>query len=455
MKNIMLAAVVIGSFFMTACDPNKDIYNKLDAYNDAHPYNTTITYTLTTADYGTTMLHNATINQYKAFNDTLEAKNFIPIILATNFKALNFGSSASVTYNYMPSHPSYLDAMFGYQLTTADYNSFGDATISANQSFTSATPAKLSTAFVPGFLLTKYPSAVANDTVNVLLNFNFAESFERYKFNGTAWSRVSYTTDYTAYGYELQSADYLSIGGVPAANKYFTSTAIPANYLPQFLKMKYPYLPAGTQRIVKFKYGNLSTNMIQQYTFDGSAWNVTPTTITKTDPYIYGPDGWSFDPTVHFTTNAAAMQKLVDYVYATYGAQYGSSYGNDEFYYGASAHYNNFDLRLSTRATYSIPGFETGTDAEKIALTWSRLQEGLAILLNQNFPAAVPEVNGIKVYYWVTFNTYENNLSKNTYIGIFSVDNSTGSPVFSRDTDMEDAQVLDGALLPAQVGWNR
>jgi len=164
---------------------------------------------------------------------------------------------------------------------------------------------------------------------------------------------------------------------------------------------------------------------------------------------------WKFDPTVTYTTTGTDLQLLVNYVYKNLSRSYGSSYGNDEFYYGASAYYNNFDLRLSNKGTYSIPGFETGTDEEKVALTWSRLQEGLEILLSLKFTSAVPEVYGVKVYYWVTFKTYENNLSKNTYVGIFTVDNSTGSPVFTRDIDMENTQVEEGALLPAQIGWNK
>ncbi len=158
---------------------------------------------------------------------------------------------------------------------------------------------------------------------------------------------------------------------------------------------------------------------------------------------------------MHITPTGADLQLLVDYVYATYGSQYGSFHLNDEFYFGASAYYVNFDLRLSTRAQYNIPGFETGTDAEKIALTWTRLQEGLSILLALKYPNATSEVNGITVYYWITFKTYENDYSKKTYVGIFIVDNSTGSPVFTRDTDEEDAQVIDNALTSDQVNWNR
>ncbi len=453
MKKLLLAAVVIGAFFMTSCEPNKDIYDKLDAYNDAHPYNEAINYTLTSSDYGTSMLGNATIAKYQAFNDTLLAENFIPIILAKNFAALNTNSAASVTYNYMALHPDYLDAMFGYEFTTADYNSFGDATITANQSFNSA---KKSTSFVPGFLLTKYPSAVLGDTTNVLLRYDFRDNLERYRFDGSVWTRVYVTSDNTKFGIALVDADYLSMGGDVAKYKNFSTTVLSVNYLPLFLKNKYPYAQAGTIRNVKFKYySGGASDVIEQYSFDGSVWTKTPAITTKTDPYIYGPHGWSFDPTVHFTPVSADLQLLVNYVYTTYGAQYGSSHGNDEFYYGASAFYNNFDLRLSTRAQYSVPGFETGTDEEKIALTWTRLQEGLTILLGLKYTDAVSEINGITVYYWVTFNTYENNLAKNTYVGIFSVDNSTGSPVFTRDTAEEDTEVAAGALTSSQVNWNR
>ena len=460
MKNILLAAVVIGSFFMTSCDPNKDIYNKLDAYNDAHPYNDSLSYTLINADYDSVMIGNPTVEKYMAFNDTLPAALFVPTILAKRFPAYNLKSSASVTYNYMPLHPAYFDVLFGYELTTADYNSFGDATITSNQSFTSAKP---STAFIPSFLLAKYPTKVEGDTVNILLRYNFTDNLERYAFDGSVWTRASFTSNDTQFGIALVAADYLSMGGDVARYSNFSSTVLSENYLPSFLKTKYPYAQAGTTRIVKFTYHTSSGNSakIEQYTYDGSKWTKTPSIITRTDPYRYtydlaGNASWKFDPTVTYTTNGADLQKfLVDYVLHNLSASYGSIHGDDEFYYGASAFYNNFDLRLSQRTLYNIPGFETGSDAEKIALTWTRLQEGLEFFLKGKFPKAVPELYGIKVYYWITFNTYENNLSKNTYVGIFTVDNSSGSPVFTRDTVMEDAQVSVGALSPAQVNWNR
>lgn len=459
MRKIFLAAAMLSTLAFNACDPNKDIYNKLDAYNDAHPYHDSLSYTLIDADYDSTLLGNPTVEKYMAFNDTLPAALFVPTILAKRFPAYNLSSSALVTYNYMSLHPAYLDVLFGYQLTTADYNSFGDATISANQSFTSSKP---STSFIPGFLLTKYPTKVSGDTVNILLKYNFTDNLERYAFDGSVWTRASFTSDDKQFGIVLVAADYISMGGDVAKYLNFSSTVLSENYLPSFLKNKYPYAQPGATRIVKFTYHASSGNSdkIEQYTYDGSNWTKTPSIITRTDPYRYKYDlagnlCWKFDPTVTYTTTGADLQLLVNYVYKNLSRTYGSSYGNDEFYYGASAYYNNFDLRLSNKSTYNIPGFETGTDEEKVALTWSRLQEGLEILLRLKFTKAVPEVYGVKVYYWVTFKTYENDLSKKTYVGIFTVDNSTGSPVFTRDTAEEKAQVDAGALTADQVNWNR
>ncbi|HPD94394.1 MAG: choice-of-anchor J domain-containing protein [Bacteroidales bacterium] len=275
-----------------------------------------------------------------------------------------------------------------------------------------------------------------------------------YQYDGTSWAKM----DNVHY---LTSKDYDAMGD-PGDYDNFSSSVLPQDYIPKYLNNLYPTAGEGVSAIVLYKYytgTSLKTLTIaDKLTYTSGEWVSSYNFIsTTTAQFIYKPNlGWIFDPTIHLDPSYEDYMLLVNYVYSNLSRTYGSSnYANDEFYYGASAHYLNFDLRLSNKTTYNIPGFDTGTEEEQIALTWSRLQEGLVILLQLKYPDAVTEVNDIPVYYWVTFATYENDLSKNTYTGIFKCTKAGPDPMFERDTTMEDQAVTEGELTSEDVNWNR
>lgn len=250
--------------------------------------------------------------------------------------------------------------------------------------------------------------------------------------------------------YSFQESDYESIG-----KDYISSSEID-RYIPNYLKQLFPFSVEGDVKNIVFKSDAGVTSIALQYVFEAGNWMTNSFIETKVDQFIHTGEKWIFDPTIHLSPASTDYQLLVDYVYANLSRSYGSSYGNDEFYYGASAYYKNFDLRLTSRVTYNIPGFaDLATEDEKIALTWTRLQEGLTIMLQLKYTEAVPDINGIPVYYWVTFATYENNLAKKTYVGIFKCTKAGPDPIFVRDTALEDEAVTNGKLTEEQVTWNR
>jgi len=416
MKNILYAAVVLGAMFITACEPNADIYDKLDATKDANPYNKKITYTLTTADYAKTVTGNATVEKYKAFMDSLPAANFIPKVLAKNFAALKLHSEALVTYNYLVPNAALPTPLFGYELTDADYGTLGNATVATNKSFDGTNK---STALLPAFLLTKNPLAVATDTQNVVIKYKYAWNLERYVFDGAAWSRLATNgvfTDFTQIGYELVSADYIAMGGAVASYKNFSSTVLSENYLPIFLKNKYPYAADGSVKAVKFKYYVSSTSTIDKtetYKLTAGTWakytHPAYTISAKTGQYIYGTDGWVFDPTVRLTMAAADYQLIVtkdpipDLVYTDFA-----------YYYGASGKYGNFDNRISKRKAKN-PEMTDKSDDECITIMMDRLPAAIKVMLEEKYKTAVPTVGGIEVHYFVIYKVYNNDLSYTNY----------------------------------------
>jgi hypothetical protein len=271
-----------------------------------------------------------------------------------------------------------------------------------------------------------------------------APVYNYYLFNGTKW--VYYRGSLT-----IQPDEYTQFGG-PATSHAFSSTYPAANYLPQYLGTLYPYAQSGDTILISYK--NNASRIAERYEYNTSSttgllnWSAYNTIKTKTDQFIQIGDKWVFDPTVRVTMGALQMMIIVYYVKNYIDASYVDSYGTAEFYYGASAYYKNFDLRLSKRIDNEFKGL---SEAEGIALTWKRLEEALLKYLEVQFPDAVPQVKGITVYYWLTFSTYENDYSKNTYSGCFRYTDEDG---FIRDTEEEDRASAAGELENS-VLWNR
>ncbi len=273
--------------------------------------------------------------------------------------------------------------------------------------------------------------------------------YNYYLYDGISWK-------YYPGSLTLQPSDYEVFPG-PSATRAFSSTYPAKNYLPKFLSDKYPYAQAGDTLLISYKYGSKRTVERYQYTVSATTnlltWSAYNTILSKTDQFRHTGDAWFFDPTVRKTMGAVELQKIVNYVKENVDPKYVDSYGTGEFYYGASAYYKNFDLRISKRT--ANPDFTGKTETEQVALTWQLLEEALIKYLGIDYPLAVPEVKGIKVYYWLTFNTFENDYSKKTYIGCFKCTSAGTNPVFESDLEMEDATYGKSDDTKKMINWNR
>lgn len=226
--------------------------------------------------------------------------------------------------------------------------------------------------------------------------------------------------------YVLTTEDYQSMGtatGQPGKYGNFDSTMPPENYLPTFLAKLFPYAQSGNKQIVAYKYYSGGTQTrVDEYLFKNGVWSKPSSVVSKTEQFIYSNAGWVFDPTVKMTMVQSDYQLMVDYVLATPSlAKFAlASYHNEEFYYGFGSRYSNVSLRLSYRnpffsgadlqpATIDPELSALTTDAEKVALLWTRLKGGMAKFLQLRYPAAVPNVSGIDVFYHATTYVYYPN----------------------------------------------
>lgn len=232
-----------------------------------------------------------------------------------------------------------------------------------------------------------------------------------YMYNGTTW--VPGDESFV----ELQVVDYA------AMNKQYLSSAEVLNYLPQLLKMKFPYAQSGDIKNVVYKSGSNATySGVTQFAYTDGEWINNTYKTNKTEQYIFSKNGWIFDPTIRMTMVKEDYQLMVDYVLATpeIAVFAHPKYKNEEYYWGFSSRYSNVNFRLSYRNPYFTGEFvqpatideelsSLETDEAKVALMYERLKSGVAKFLQLKYPEAVPEVSGIEVHYNVRLLIYYAN----------------------------------------------
>ncbi len=277
-----------------------------------------------------------------------------------------------------------------------------------------------------------YKSAAPDDASTWQINQLSVKGFGRpegnnskiyYAFDGSDWATPTGV-------YNLQRDDYTQMGSGPGAYGNFSSSVLAEDYLPTFLSINKPYAQEGDVMVMIYKYYSGGTKTIAaEYTYSGGMWNSMP---EKIDQFVYAGTtiGWIFDPTVSFTMTSADHALLYNYVVTQLSDTYAEK-GDREYYYGANSKYVNFGLQISYRESFKIPGFEGLSEEKAITLTYTRMAEGVAKLLELKYPDAVATVNGIDIYYIVTCVAYENDASSNSYSLKFKCTKSGPNPEFT------------------------
>jgi len=410
LRNIILPIFIF--FGLMACEPNADLYEKLD--NDKVPFNNNekpVEYTLIDADY---TRFDGFISDNKAFSSEYPAMEYVPDVLKVRYVTHREKSRALVTFNHFLTEPDWWNAGFGYQLTNEDYSS-----INVGNSFNENTPANQ---FLPFFLAKKFPLSEEGDQLNIIYLFDdngeLRLDIDDYEYNGSEWIFGETVTDIPYAGYELQNHDYEYWDGPLAQERRFSEMYQPEEYIPAILDIVFPAATANTEQVVKYRYnnGNSTSDIIDKYQFDGAIWHKVSYYVETTEQYIFGELGWAFDPTVMFDMNRD------DYMYlAEIDPIPHEIYNDFGYYYGASAFYSNFDVRLiGRRLNTEDDGSYTdtelgsiydneGTEAAMEEMLRRISEEGIIELLQHKFPDATPQVGGIDVHYFVNFQTFADN----------------------------------------------
>lgn len=422
LNKIILGSIAVMIAF-TACDPNEELYQQLDELQE--PYNKKIEYTITSADYSAI---GGKVATYQAFNDTALAMYYVPSFLTSKFVALNLKSAAMVTYNYLvlDTVRAWEKVVFGYTLTSADYNAIGGS-IATYEEFWAANPA---INHLPNYLLTLFPTATEGQEKTIIYNF-YTQEFgtipyaDIYVFDGTAWNHIETISDMAEADHILTEEDYLSMG---FTSPRFPSVTIAERYLPIWLKQMFPYDIEGTKYIIQYAYGSTtSTNSTAEYEYNGQEWikNIGYEIEQRSEQYVYAATGWIFDPTIRFIMERADYETI-----ALNDPIPHPRFADQGYYYGASAYYRNFDMRL---LSFHLRVYEwedkiydpeiddpelfeifnsEGAEAATNELIRRITQEGIITLLENKFPDAQPQVGGVDAHFVVGFETYNDNLSR-------------------------------------------
>lgn len=200
-----------------------------------------------------------------------------------------------------------------------------------------------------------------------------------YVFNGSKWEAAD--SDIVP----VNPSDYAAMGltyGNFSGNQA-------QEFLPKFLSGKYPYAQADNEVYVVYKYyaSGATTFACSQYTFDGAKWadSISRDGIrTVTNQFVRRDGVWKLDPSIELTLPAGKNQALsswffqacVDWVRDNVpdGASFITSYGNNDYYTGASAYQGNIDLRPGSARNQSST-YDDMTDEEIVALMKERFEK--------------------------------------------------------------------------------
>jgi hypothetical protein len=395
MKKIQFAILGLLVLLIYSCDPNKQIYEELDAMRV--PYNEAFEYTLVDADFTTmktlalkeaTNLEDSTLaNQLgslKSFSPTRDVAYFVPMFLESTFKALDSASAIKVLYK------------FDYKFIFTN-----EQKIPLTDTFTSLS-------YLPTIISDSITEPETDDFVYISYKFDdgttVTSAASLYQFNGTAWTIPSDAL-------VLTDADYDAMGtgsGQPGQNNNFSSSVSSDYFLPIFLEQKYPYAAANQTVQLSYKYyaSGVTDIYYVKCFFDGTKWYLYE---TKSNQFLHNGIQWVFDPTVKYNMIKSDFQIIVDWVLAndTLAVYQNGTYTNSEWWFGSSAYYGNFDLRDYKHQANDHFELLTGLDAEGIKnVVLARIPTAIDILLLEIFPEAVPFSNGVPVYYEIYFKIY-------------------------------------------------
>ena len=226
------------------------------------------------------------------------------------------------------------------------------------------------------------------DYIPYLLNIEY-NTFDKgapcvVTFNYNAGKPSDVTSYVETSEYTITDADYESVGGDVATYHVFLPESPAVDHIPTLLAASQTTAVAGDRLLVNYGYTDDVSNL-------GVSYNLAEKFALTADDYQIIVEVVKADPSL---------------------SKYVSSYGTNEYYYGASSYHQNFSTKIADRRTYADDVYTVSmSDTEVETLIEEKLQESLVILLETKFPAAVEEIDGETVYYQMNYKFYDGSAS--------------------------------------------
>lgn len=283
-------------------------------------------------------------------------------------------------------------------------------------------------------------SAAAVSSLKTRSSINTLETVNTnaiYMFDGTKWVVPAKTV-------VLQPSDYV------AMNQSYgnLSNDLPSTLLPIYLKENYPYSVEDDIMVVVYKYYNGSSTSYQcsQFKNDGTNWNSWIEQNMAEDRFSKTNGKWTWNPSVTINlpyirndvVSGPFYQACVDWVWENidvpyYGSEslkdgkgFVTTYGNNEYYTGASAYYGNVDIRPGSARSQcaagfgDFPGYGDMTDEEVISsMKYHFDYEVIPAVLGILYPSAM-FIEDMDVTYTINFTAYQTD-GAFEYTGVWKV----------------------------------
>ncbi|WP_158522766.1 choice-of-anchor J domain-containing protein [Geofilum rhodophaeum] len=240
-----------------------------------------------------------------------------------------------------------------------------------------------------------------------------SDNYALYSYNGVAW---------TAYeeAVMVNGSDYQQMG-IP----YFSEDAEPEAYLATYLALQQPYAAEEDKQAVVYFYGKADSLVANEYVLEEAIWKQVPDYKLVTDQFVRSNGKWIWNPSVVITlvpvrndpTSVLYYQTATDWVWENVdqaagvtekGKGYVTSYGNNDYYTGASAYHNNVDWRIQAARNQHPDAYADMTDDEVEALLEERLISVMAEVLSILHPDAQP-IEGVDITYTINLAIYSGN----------------------------------------------
>ncbi len=365
LKNIYM--LLLATIIIVACDPNKEIYEKMDS---EFSFSNEITYTLTDDDY------DLVDEGFGTFSSIDAVKTKIPTILANNFPALGKGSSAVVSYEfYNGSSPDLRGTYTEFTVPDGDYDLFHGRDTFDN--FGNATSDVLDYVNWKGF--------EGEDGDYMDITFDYYDG----SFHGGAVSRVVYTVAFGwQYAFILPNdvyGDFFGESGIDFSNKGEGADKVPT-YLNFLVSSADDYnslnVKEGETLVVQYNYddrcfgddctdpGEPNVPAVVLYIFSGIEWvSYGDAYQTTTESFSFGNDGsvWVPDNTIKYTM-AGDDYAFVATNYADINAAGAAS----------MSQYGNYDITIwsdeevtNSIADVLVNNFSSSDEGQKYLVTYS------------------------------------------------------------------------------------